>query len=208
MAILMLCLIVFSIVAIVNVLVGLFEWSAIVDSITNYKTNLNPYILVAILFLILVIALIILIFEFYRKKIKIVNITSNKSGKAMVSLKTVSSQIEEKLIGIEDILDPKVKIVPMRRGIIINTSSKLIKGVNVTKKTKEIRHTASEFASKNLGFRVMKSNYTVVELISPEILTLNKFFGIKKEHEISVEGKESKNIFEETETHMLEVENK
>ncbi len=79
--ILMLCLIVFSIVAIVNVFVGLFEWSAIVDSITNYITNLNPYILAAILFLILVIALIILIFEFYRRKIKIANITSNQSGK-------------------------------------------------------------------------------------------------------------------------------
>jgi hypothetical protein len=208
MVILLLCLIVFSIVVMVNVFAGLFEWSTIADRIINYTTNLNPYILEAILFLVLVIALIILIFEFYRRKIKIANVASDQSGKIMISLKTVSSQIEEKLIRIEGILDPKVKIVPMSKGIIINTSSKLIKGVNMAEKTKEIRDTASEFASKNLGFRVMKSNYAAVEFISPEIKILNKFFDIKKEPEISVEGKEPKNMVEETETPLPEAENK
>ena len=53
----------------------------------------------------------------------------------------------------------------MREGIIIDTSSKLIKGVNVTEKTKEIREAASDFASKNLGFHVMKSNYTAVGFV-------------------------------------------
>jgi len=208
MTILMLCLIVFSIVAIVNVFMGLFELSKVADRIIKYTTNLNPYILAAILFLIIVIALIILIFEFYRRKIKVANVASDQSGKTMVSLITVSRQITEKLTNIEGIIDPKVSIISMRKGIIINTSSKLIKGINVTKKTKEIRDIASEFASKNLGFRVMKSNYTAVGFVSHEILILNKFFDIKKESKISVEARESKNMFEETETPMPEVENK
>ena len=86
MTIAMLCLIVFSIVAIVNVFVSLFEWSTISDRITGYATNLNPYILAGILFLVLIIALIILILEFYRRKINLANISTDQSGKTMVTL--------------------------------------------------------------------------------------------------------------------------
>jgi hypothetical protein len=198
----MLWLIVFSMVIIMSVFMGFFELSTLVDRILKYFTNLNPNILAAILFLILAISLIILIFEFYRVKIKIANITSDQSEKTMVSLRTVSRQITEKLTGIEGIIDPNVSILSMRKGIIINTSSKLIKGINVTEKTKEIRDIASEFASKYLGFKVIKSNYTVVGFMSFEIQILNKFFGKKNESEISDEGKKSKNMVEETETPM------
>ena len=175
----MLWLIVFSIVIIMNVFIGLFELSTLVDKILKYFINLNPYILTAILFLVLVIALIILIFEFHRAKIKIANITSDQPEKTMVSLRTVSRQITEKLTGIEGIIDPNVSIISMRKGIIINISSKLMKGVNVTKKINEIRDIAGEFASEYLGFKVIKLNYTVVGFISPEIQILNKFFGKK-----------------------------
>ncbi|MFZ3387109.1 MAG: hypothetical protein WA120_08035, partial [Candidatus Hydromicrobium sp.] len=85
MVILMLVLIVFSIIAILNIFMNLFEWSTISDRVTSYTANLNPYILAAILFLVLVIALIILIFEFYRRKIKLANISTDQSGKTMVT---------------------------------------------------------------------------------------------------------------------------
>lgn len=185
----MLSLIIFSILAIANIFVDFFEWSTVVNMIINYTTNLNPYILEIVLFLILFLALIILIFEFYRRKIKIANIASDKSGKPMVSLKTASSLIEERLTRIEAVLDPKVNIVSISKGLIINISSKLIKGVNTTEKTKEIKYIASEFASRKLGFRVMKLNYTVIEFISAEIQILNKFFNIEEKSEISIEGK-------------------
>ncbi len=69
MVILMLCLIVFSIVTIVNMFfVNLFKWSTVADSITGYVNNLNPYILTAILSFVLVIALIILILSFPEEK--------------------------------------------------------------------------------------------------------------------------------------------
>jgi hypothetical protein len=175
----MLWLIVFSMVIIMSVFMGFFELSTLVDRILKYFTNLNPNILAAILFLILAISLIILIFEFYRVKIKIANITSVPPENTVVSLRIVSRQITEKITGIEGIIDPNVSIMSMRKGIIINTSSKLIKGVNVTEKIKEIREIASEFASEYLGFKVIKSNYTVVGFISSEIQILNKFFGKK-----------------------------
>ena len=169
MVILMLCLIVFSIVAIVNVFAGLFEWSTVADRIINYTTNLNPYILAAFLFLVLFIALIILIFEFYRRKIKLANISTDQSGKTMVTLKTAAKQIRESLNNIEDMIDPKVKVIPRHDGIIINTFSKLAIGVNVTDKTKEIRDAASNFASNNLGFKVLQSNYTATGFITKKV---------------------------------------
>lgn len=165
----MLCLIVFSIVAIVNVFAGLFEWSTVADRIINYTTNLNPYILAAFLFLVLFIALIILIFEFYRRKIKLANISTDQSGKTMVTLKTAAKQIRESLNNIEDMIDPKVKVIPRHDGIIINTFSKLAIGVNVTDKTKEIRDAASNFASNNLGFKVLQSNYTATGFITKKV---------------------------------------
>lgn len=185
MVILMLCLIVFSIVAIVNVFAGLFEWSTVADRIINYTTNLNPYISAAFLFLVLVIALIILIFEFYRRKIKLANISTDQTGKTMVTLKTAAKQIRESLNSIEDMIDPKVKVVPRHDGIIIDTFSKLAMGVNVTDKTREIREAASSFASKNLGFKVLQSNYTAIGFVTKKV---KKEKVIKKEVPEEVES--------------------
>ena len=169
MIIAMLCLIVFSIVAIVNIFVSLFEWSTISDRITSYAASLNQYILAAILFLVLVIALIILIFEFYRRKIKHANISTDQSGKTMVTLKTSAKQIRENLNNIQGVIDPQVKVVPRQNGIIIDIFSKLITGISVVDKTKEIRETASNFASKNLGFKVLQTNYTATGFVTKKV---------------------------------------
>ena len=85
MVIAMLCLIVFSIVAIVNIFADLFEWSEIFDRILNFTASLNQYALAAILFLIFVIALVILIFEFRRKKPDVASIFVDSTGKTTVS---------------------------------------------------------------------------------------------------------------------------
>ena len=169
MTVAMLCLILFSIVAIVNIFVGLFEWSTISDRIASYAANLNPYILAGILFLVLVIALIILISEFYIRKIKLANISTDPSGKTMVTLKTSAQQIRESLNNIQDVVDPQVKVVPRQNGIIIDIFSKLFTGINVADKTKEIRDAASNFASKNLGFKVLQTNYTATGFITKKV---------------------------------------
>ena len=169
MIIAMLCLIVISIVAIVNIFMNLFEWSTIADRIINYSKSMSPYILAGILFLVLVIALIILIFEFYRRKIKHANISTDQSGKTMVTLKTAAMQIRESLNNIQGMIDPKAKVIPRHDGIIINIFSKLITGISVVDKTKEIRETASNFASKNLGFKVLQTNYTATGFITKKV---------------------------------------
>ncbi len=169
MIILMLCLVVFLIVAIVNIFANLFEWSAVSERIINYINTVNPYILAAILFLILAISLTILVFEFYRKRIKYANISTDSSGNTTVTLKTASLLIRESLNNIQDIINPQVKVVPKQNGIVINIFSKLFKGINVTDKIKEIRDNAKDFASKNLGFNVLQTNYTVTEFITKKV---------------------------------------
>ncbi|MCL5070931.1 MAG: alkaline shock response membrane anchor protein AmaP [Actinobacteria bacterium] len=186
MIIAMLCLIIFSIVGMVNVFTHLFEWSLVSDRINNYILNLNPYVLAALLFLILIIALIILIFEFYRKKITLANISTDQTGKTMVTLRTLSEQIRESITNIPDVIDPQVRVSPKQNGIVINIFSKLITGINVTDKTKEIRETASDFASKNLGLKVLQTNYTATGFVTKKV----KVEVIKEEAPVEVKQEE------------------
>jgi hypothetical protein len=165
MIILMLFLIVSSIVVGVNMFAGLFEWQDVADRFVNSINNTNPLVIALSLFAVLVISLVILIFEFYRRKIKVANISTDQSGKSMLALKTVSSQIREKLSDIEDVVDPKVRVIPKQDGIIINSFSKISEGVDVAGKTKEIREMTGDYASKNLGFKVIKSNYTATGFV-------------------------------------------
>jgi membrane protein implicated in regulation of membrane protease activity len=169
MIIAMLCLIVFSTIAIINIFMSMFVWSAISDRIASYAASQNPYVLAGILFLVLIIALIILISEFYRRKIKVANISTDSSGKTTVTLKTSVQQIRESLNNIQGVIDPQVKVIPRQNGIIIDIFSKLIAGVNVTDKTREIRETASNYASTNFGFKVLQTNYTATGFITRKV---------------------------------------
>jgi hypothetical protein len=169
MTIAMLVIIVFSIVAIINVFVGFFVWSAVANSVIGYVSNLNPYILAGILFLVLVIALIIFFSEFSRKKTKLANISTDPSGKTMVTLKNSAMQIRERLTSIQDVIDPQVEVVPRQNGIIIDIFSKLVTGISVVDKTKEIRDAATNFAIGNLGFKVLQTNYTATGFITQKV---------------------------------------
>ena len=169
MTIVMLALIVFSIVAIINIFVSFFVWTTVANNIINYATNLNPYISVGILSLVFVIALIIFISEFSRRKIELANISTDPSGKTMVTLKNSAMQIRERLTSIQDVIDPQVKVVPRQNGISIDIFSKLVTGISVVDKTKEIREAATNFAISNLGFKVLQTNYTATGFIAKKI---------------------------------------
>jgi hypothetical protein len=161
--------------------VNLFKWSTVADSITGYVNNLNPYILTAVLSFVLVIALIILISEFSRRKINQANISTDQSGKTMVTLKTAANQIRESLNNIQGVIDPQVKVVPRQNGIIVDIFSKLITGISVTDTTREIRENASNFASKNLGFKVLQTNYTVTGFVTKKVKEVKVVEEVPKE---------------------------
>ena len=73
--------------------------------------------------------------------------------------------------------------------VIINASSKLTKGIGVADKTKQIREEVSDFASKTLGFKVIKSNYTATGFVPPRIKKVKEDF-ITREPEVSVKERE------------------
>ncbi|MGM0367750.1 MAG: alkaline shock response membrane anchor protein AmaP [Actinomycetota bacterium] len=183
--ILLLFLVVFSIVSFVNMFANLYNISDIADRIVNYVASANQFILALVLLLIVIVGLVILVFEFYRRKPKAANISKDQSGKTMITLKTVSKQIREKLLPLENVIDPKVKVIPKKEGIMINIYSNLVKGDNVADRTQEIRRAASDFASKELGFRVLKTNYTATGFIT------RKEEKEKEEEEKEVEIKET-----------------
>lgn len=66
--------IVFSIISAVNTFVHLFKWSDVFNRILSFISNANIYIKAIIFLLILAVSIILLIFEFYRRKAKTANI--------------------------------------------------------------------------------------------------------------------------------------
>ncbi len=157
---LLLFLAVASIVSIVNVFVNLYLFSDIADRFVSFIERANPAVLALVLFAVLALSLVLLVLEFYKRKEKVASIGIEQSGNTMITLKTVSNQIREKLLGIEGVVNPKVKIVPKDGGIIIHIYSLLLKPDHVAERTQQIREIASNFASEDLGFNVMQTNYT------------------------------------------------
>jgi len=158
----LLCLIVLSIVSMVNVFAHLFKWSDIANRVLGSTSNVNVFIAALLLLLILVVSVALVIFEFYRKKSKTAPLSAVKSGGAMVNLIGASEQITEELLKVEDISDLKVKVVSKSDGVIINIYAKLAKGLNVSEKMQQVIGMASKFASENLGFKIIKTNFTTV----------------------------------------------
>lgn len=157
--------IVFSIISAVNTFVHLFKWSDVFNRILSFISNANIYIKAIIFLLILAVSIILLIFEFYRRKAKTANISGIKSGGAMVDLKSASQQIKDELSVVEDISDLKLNVLPKSDGVIINIYAKLRKGLNISEKMQQVIDKASKFASENLGFKIVKTNFTAIGFI-------------------------------------------
>ena len=162
-------LIVLSIVSMVNVFAHLFKWSDVANRVLGSTSNVNVFIGALIILLILAVSVALIIFEFYRKKSKTAPLSAVKSGGAMVNLIGASEQIKEELLKVEDISDLKVKVVSKSDGVIINVYAKLAKGLNVSEKMQQVIGMASKFASENLGFKIIKTNFTTVGFTSEKV---------------------------------------
>jgi hypothetical protein len=192
---LLLCLIVLSLVSVVNVFANLFKWSDVAGRIINSTSNVNIYLAALILLLILVVSFILIIFEFYKRKAKTVTLTAVKSGEAMVDLKSASQHITEELLKAEDISDLKVKVVSKSDGVIVNIYAKLAKGLNVSQKMQQVMDKASRFASENLGLKVIKTNFTATGFTPERVVRAGKVENVPVEtisNNIPVESADGK----------------
>jgi len=139
------CLTFFSLFAIVNEFANFIDWSGVGQKI-------------------LIISIFLLILEFYPGRSRTANISSSRSGFAMITIDTIEEQIKNtvnKLSGLEDI---RVKIDPKSNGIIINMFAKLSEDQDLPGKMQEITKEASTLASEKLGIKVRKTNLTIVGL--------------------------------------------
>ena len=166
--IVLVCLAFFSLFAIVNEFANFIDWSGISQKVLDPAKDINPFIASLGLLFILIISIFILILEFYPGKSRTANISSSRSGFAMITIDTIEEQIKNTINKIDGLEGIKVKIDPKSNGIIINMFAKLSAGQDLPGKMQEITKEASSLASEKLGIKVMKTNLTIVGLGNEE----------------------------------------
>ena len=186
----LLCLIVLFIISFVNVFAHIFKWADVADRVLRSTSDVNVFIAALIIFVLLVVSVVLLIFEFHKKKSKTAPLSGVKSRGAMVNLLGASEQIKEELLKVEDISDLKVEVLSKSDGVIINVFAKLAKGLNVSEKMQQVIGMASKFASENLGFKVIKTNFTTTGFTSERMDTTEKF---ENAYETSSADKDTEN---------------
>ncbi len=184
-------LICLSIVSMVNVFAGYFTWSNLASRILNPEYSVNKFVAFLALLAVFAISLFLILMELYRRRTRVANISSSKTGNAMVTLETVSVQIKNEVSKIDGLDEVRVKVVPKTTGIIINMNAKLSENVDIPEKMQEIINGATNIVSDKLGIKVIKTNLTIVDLVSGK--------KEKEEEEKKAESKEVEQILEEAE---------
>ena len=161
MIMLLIILAISSIVIVVNIYAILFDWADIFGRIMYYIENTNIHLMALIFVAIMIASIALLVLEFYRRKLRTANVASVSDGKAMITIKGASRQIEEDIADLKDVDNLKVRVVPKSNGAIINISARLYKGINVSEKMQEVISRANKSARENLGVKIIKTNFTV-----------------------------------------------
>jgi len=179
-------LVCFSVISMVNVFAGYFTWSNLALKVLNPEYSVNKFAAFLALLAVFAISVFLLLMEFYRKRARVANISSSKTGNAMVTLDTVSGQIKNEVLKIDGLDEIRVKVVPKTTGIIINMNARLNEDVDIPEKMQGIINKASTIVSDKLGIKVIKTNLTIVGLAA-----------VKKEKEEKKKETRSKEVEQE-----------
>jgi uncharacterized alkaline shock family protein YloU len=155
-----------SIISMVNVFAGYFKWSDLALKIFNPGYNVSKFVAFLALLAVLAISVLLILLEFYRRRAKVANISSSKTGNAMVTLETVAMQIKNEVLKVDGLEEIKIKIIPKTTGIIIDMNAKLNEGVDIPEKMQEIINGATGIVSDKLGIKVIKTNLTIIGLVA------------------------------------------
>ncbi len=118
--------------------------------------------------MVIVICVFLFLLEFYRRKVKIAKVYNVESGKAMITLATISQQIKDAVLKIEGLKSAKIVIISKANGIIINMMAELGQSVNIPEKMNEIINAAKDVAVNKLYIKVIDTNLTIVSLVPEE----------------------------------------
>jgi len=154
-----------SFLSIINEFIGFFSWADIANKVFNAKTNINPYISTLALLMAIVICVFLLLLEFYRRKTKIAKIYNVESGKAMITLSTISQQIKDSVMKVKGMQNVKINIISRQSGIIINMMVELSQNLNIPEKVTEIIDVARDVSLNKLNIKVIDTNLTITNLV-------------------------------------------
>jgi hypothetical protein len=154
-----------SFLSIINEFIGFFSWTGIANKVFNTNNDINPYISTLALLMVVVICVFLLLLEFYRRKTKIAKVYNVESGKAMITLSTISQQIKDSVIKIKGLQNVKINIISKQSGIIINMMVELSQDLNIPEKMTEIINVARDVALNKLNIKVIDTNLTITNLV-------------------------------------------
>ena len=154
-----------SFLSIINEFIGFSSWSGIANKVFNAKTNINPYISTLALLMVIVACVFLLLLEFYRRKTQIAKIYNVESGKAMITLSTISQQIKDSVMKVEGLQNVKINIISRQSGIIINMMVELSQNLNIPEKMTEIINVARDVSASKLNIKVIDTNLTITNLV-------------------------------------------
>ncbi len=170
MTIHLICLALGCLVGIANAFAGFISWGDAVKRIFQPLDEANPYIVSLALLFIFIICIFLLILEFYRRRINAANISSSKTGFAMITLDTIAEQIKASVTKLEGLESIKVKVTPKLGGVIINMLVRLEEDQDIPAKMQEAVKQVAEVSSKKLGIKVLKNNLTIVGLTPKKLI--------------------------------------
>ncbi|MBU4293883.1 MAG: hypothetical protein KJ770_07520 [Actinobacteria bacterium] len=180
-----------SFLSIINEFIGFFSWSDIANKVFNAKTNFNPYISTLALLMLIVICVFLLLLEFYRRKTKIAKIYNVESGKAMITLSTISQQIKDSVAKVKGLQNVKINIISRQSGIIINMMVELSQNLNIPEKMTEIINVARDVSLNKLNIKVIDTNLTITNLVIDDSKEEKNFYGSDYAVQKSETGKET-----------------
>ncbi|MCL4417434.1 MAG: alkaline shock response membrane anchor protein AmaP [Actinobacteria bacterium] len=169
-----------SFLSIINEFIGFFSWTDIANKVFNPKTNINPYVSILALLMVIVICVFLLLLEFHRRRTKIAKIYNVESGKAMITLSTISQQIKDSVMKVKGLQNVRINILPKQSGIIINLMVELSQNLNIPEKMTEIINVARDVSLNKLNIKVIDTNLTITNLViedSKEEKTGNNIYG-------------------------------
>jgi hypothetical protein len=166
-----------SFLSIINEFIGFFSWSGIANKVFNAKTNINQYISTLALLMVIVICVFLLLLEFYRRKTKIAKIYNVESGKAMITLSTISQQIKDSVMKVKGLQNVKINIISRQSGIIINMMVELSQNLNIPEKMTEIIKVARDVSLNKLNIKVIDTNLTITNLVIDDSKEEKNFYG-------------------------------
>ena len=157
-----------SFISMANEFTNFFKWSNLALKVFNPEVNINRYISTLALLMVIVICVLLLMLEFYKRKSKIVKVYNVQSGIAMITIDAIAQQVKESVLAVAGLKNLKVDILQKSGGVVIEMAVELGQNLNIPEKMSEIIKAARDISVNKLNIKVIDTKLTILNLISED----------------------------------------